>query len=81
MQLGFDDQSDPEDEGGAEPEDLARVLEASNVGPLAIGLALTIGNLGAMLAAFTANRISGRLGVGRTIILSSGQEQSHREFH
>jgi hypothetical protein len=37
VQLGFDDQSDPEDEGGAEPEDLARVLEASNVGPLAIG--------------------------------------------
>ena len=33
MQLGFDDQSDPEDEGGAEPEDLAKVLEASNVGP------------------------------------------------
>ena len=42
-----------------------------HLGPLAIGLALTIGNLGAMLAAFTANRISGRLGVGRTIILSS----------
>jgi tetratricopeptide (TPR) repeat protein len=37
VQLGFDDQNDPEDEGGAEPEDLARVLEASNVGPLAIG--------------------------------------------
>ena len=42
-----------------------------HLGPLAIGLALTIGNLGAMLAAFTANRISGRLGVGRTINLSS----------
>jgi MFS family permease len=42
-----------------------------HLGPLAIGLAFTIGNLGAMLAAFTANRISGRLGVGRTIILSS----------
>jgi MFS family permease len=42
-----------------------------HLGPLAIGLALTIGNLGAMLAAFTANRISVRLGVGRTIILSS----------
>jgi MFS family permease len=39
--------------------------------PLAIGLAFTIGNLGALLAAFTANRISGRLGVGHTIILSS----------
>ena len=37
MQLGFEDQSYPEYEDGAEPEDLARVLEASNVGPLAIG--------------------------------------------
>jgi hypothetical protein len=37
VQLGFEEQSHPEDEGGAEPEDLARVLEASNVGPLAIG--------------------------------------------
>jgi hypothetical protein len=37
VQLGFEDHSHPEDEGGAEPEDLARVLEASNVGPLAIG--------------------------------------------
>jgi hypothetical protein len=35
-QLGFGDGSPPEDEGGSEPEDLARVLEASNVGPLAI---------------------------------------------
>jgi hypothetical protein len=37
VQLGFDDRGHSEDEGGAEPEDLARVLEASNVGPLAIG--------------------------------------------
>jgi predicted MFS family arabinose efflux permease len=42
-----------------------------HLSPLAIGLAFTIGNLGALLAAFTANRISGRLGVGHTIILSS----------
>ena len=35
-QLGFGDGSPPEDESGTEPEDLARVLEASNVGPLAI---------------------------------------------
>jgi MFS family permease len=42
-----------------------------HLSPLAIGVAFTVGNLGAMLAAFTANRISGRLGVGRTIILSS----------
>lgn len=42
-----------------------------HLSPLAIGVAFTIGNLGAMTAAFTANRISGRLGVGRTIILSS----------
>jgi hypothetical protein len=37
VQLGFDDRGDLAGEGGAEPEDLARVLEASNVGPLAIG--------------------------------------------
>ena len=36
VQLGFEDRGHTEDEGGAEPEDLARVLEASNVGPLAI---------------------------------------------
>jgi tetratricopeptide (TPR) repeat protein len=35
-QLGFEDRGPTEDEGGAEPEDLARVLEASNIGPLAI---------------------------------------------
>jgi tetratricopeptide (TPR) repeat protein len=35
-QLGFEDGSQAEAEGGTEPEDLARVLEASNVGPLAI---------------------------------------------
>jgi hypothetical protein len=35
-QLGFEDRGQAEDEGGAEPEDLARALEASNVGPLAI---------------------------------------------
>jgi hypothetical protein len=37
VQLGFDDRGHSEYEDGAEPEDLARVLEASNVGPLAIG--------------------------------------------
>jgi MFS family permease len=42
-----------------------------HLSPLAIGLAFTIGNLGALLAAFTANPISARLGVGRTIILAS----------
>jgi tetratricopeptide (TPR) repeat protein len=36
VQLGFDDANDLEAKGGAEPEDLAQVLEASNVGPLAI---------------------------------------------
>jgi MFS family permease len=42
-----------------------------HLSPLAIGVSFSIGNLGALMAAFTANRISGRLGVGRTIILSS----------
>ena len=34
-----------------------------------IGLAFSIGSLGALLGAVSANRISGRLGVGRTIVL------------
>jgi MFS family permease len=42
-----------------------------HLSPQAIGLAFMLGNLGPLLAAFTANRISDRLGVGRTIILSS----------
>jgi MFS family permease len=39
--------------------------------PLAIGLAFTLSNVGPLLAAFNANRISSRLGVGRTIIIAS----------
>ena len=36
--------------------------------PAVLGLAFTLGNLGALVAAFSSGRISGRLGVGRTII-------------
>lgn len=39
--------------------------------PLAIGLALTISNVGPLVAAFNAHRISSRFGVGRTIIWAS----------
>jgi MFS family permease len=39
--------------------------------PLAIGLALTVSNVGPLLAAFNAHRISSRFGVGRTIIGAS----------
>jgi MFS family permease len=39
--------------------------------PLAIGLALTLSNLGPLVAAFNAHRISSRFGVGRTIIGAS----------
>ena len=42
-----------------------------DLSPLAIGLALTFSNVGPMLAAFNAHRISSRLGVGRTIIAAS----------
>jgi len=42
-----------------------------HLSPQAIGLAFTLGNVGPLIAAFSANRISARLGVGRTIILSS----------
>jgi MFS family permease len=36
--------------------------------PAVLGLAFTLGNLGALAAAFSSGRISRRLGVGRTII-------------
>jgi MFS family permease len=42
-----------------------------HLSPLAIGLAFTLSNVGPMLAAFNANRISSRIGVGRTIIGAS----------
>jgi MFS family permease len=42
-----------------------------DLSPLAIGLALTMSNIGPLFAAFNAHRISSRLGVGRTIILAS----------
>ncbi|MFL5919140.1 MAG: MFS transporter [Gaiellaceae bacterium] len=39
--------------------------------PLAIGLAFTLSNIGPLIAAFNANRISARFGVGRTIIAAA----------
>jgi MFS family permease len=42
-----------------------------DLSPQVIGLAFMIGNLGPLAAAFTANRISERVGVGRTIIAAS----------
>ena len=42
-----------------------------HLSPQVIGLAFTLGNVGPLLAAFSANRISARFGVGRTIIASS----------
>jgi MFS family permease len=45
-----------------------RVLDLS---PEVIGLAFTLGNVGPMLAAFSASRISSRLGVGPTIVGAS----------
>jgi MFS family permease len=42
-----------------------------HLSPLAIGLAFTLSNIGPLLAAFNANRISSRFGVGRTIIAAS----------
>jgi MFS family permease len=48
------------------------VFARRNLGlsPLAIGLAFTLSNVGPLIAAFSANRISSRFGVGRTIIAS-----------
>jgi MFS family permease len=42
-----------------------------HLSPLAIGLAFTLSNVGPLVAAFNANRISSRFGVGRTIIGAS----------
>jgi MFS family permease len=42
-----------------------------HLSPQAIGLAFTLGNFGPLLAAFTANKVSARLGVGTTIIACS----------
>jgi MFS family permease len=42
-----------------------------HLSPALIGLALTVSNIGALAAAFNANRVSARFGVGRTIIASS----------
>jgi MFS family permease len=42
-----------------------------HLSPLAIGLAFTLSNVGPLVAAFNANRISDRFGVGHTIILAS----------
>ena len=42
-----------------------------HLSPQLIGLTFTLGNVGPLLAAFSANRISARFGVGRTIIASS----------
>jgi MFS family permease len=42
-----------------------------HLSPQAIGLAFTISNIGPLFAALSANRIFGRLGVGRTIIVAS----------
>jgi MFS family permease len=42
-----------------------------HLSPLAIGLAFTLSNVGPLIAAFNADRISSRLGVGRTIIAAS----------
>jgi MFS family permease len=42
-----------------------------HLSPQAIGLAFTLGNVGPLFAAFSSNKISARLGVGRTIIAAS----------
>ena len=42
-----------------------------DMSPAALGLAFSLGNAGPLLAAFTTNRISGRFGVGPTILWTS----------
>ncbi|MDX6402298.1 MAG: hypothetical protein QOF27_2904, partial [Gaiellaceae bacterium] len=50
---------------------LVYAVRVLDLRPAVIGLAFTVANIGALLAAFTAGRISKRLGVGRTIIAAS----------
>lgn len=50
---------------------LVRVLDLS---PGVIGVILSIGSIGSLVAAFTVRRISGRFGVGRTAIAASAIE-------
>jgi MFS family permease len=46
-------------------------VRSLGLSPKAIGLALTFSNVGPLIAAFSANRISKRLGVGPTIVVAS----------
>ena len=50
---------------------LVYAVRVLDLRPAVIGLAFTIGNVGALVAAFTSGRISARLGVGHTIVVSS----------
>jgi MFS family permease len=50
---------------------LVYAVRVLDLRPAVIGLAFTIGNVGALVAAFTSGRISRRLGVGRTIVASA----------
>jgi len=50
---------------------LVYAVRELHLGAGTIGALLAIGNLGGLTAAFTARRISGRLGVGPTIILGA----------
>ncbi len=50
---------------------LVYAVRVLDLRPAVIGLAFTISNVGALLAAFTSGRISRWLGVGRTIIAAS----------
>ncbi|MDX6486297.1 MAG: hypothetical protein QOF43_1450, partial [Gaiellaceae bacterium] len=50
---------------------LVYAVRVLDLRPAVIGLAFTISNVGALLAAFTAGRISTRVGVGRTIVGAS----------
>jgi len=50
---------------------LVYAVRTLHLSPALIGLALTVSNFGPLLAAFTSNKISKRLGVGPTIIAAS----------
>ena len=50
---------------------LVYAVRTLHLSPELIGLAMTLSNFGPLLAAFTANKISRKLGVGPTIIAAS----------
>lgn len=53
---------------------LVYVVRALDLSPGVVGLVLSLGSIGSLVAAFTARRISGRFGVGPTMVAAAFAE-------